>query len=177
MDIPVWHLRHATEGRAKVLIIAMSSSEWGWVPFSYVSFMVLMHAGSLCSQMLLVTQMFLVLRNVRRSAVRKAALKKNPLQVVRSCFMSLFSKLQSVSDGETFPHSQQQSSVSRQPTWLERLAVVIVAALRVHADDVIAGETTTSVMQEIQSTVATCWKDRKNFWQRWRTLSHLCESR
>ena len=61
--------------------------------------------------------------------------------------------------GEMFPHSQQQSSVSRQPTWLERLAVVIVAALWVHADDVITGESTTSVMQEIQSKVAPCWKD------------------
>lgn len=60
-----------------------------------------MHAGSPFSQMLLVTQMFLVLRHVRRSALRKAALKekKNPLHVVHSYFMSLSYKLQSVNDG------------------------------------------------------------------------------
>lgn len=76
--------------------------------------------------------------------------------------------------GEMFPHSQQQSSVSRQPTWLERLAVVIVAALWVHADDVIAGKTTTSAMQEIQSTVATCWKDKDFLTAQENTVSPVC---
>lgn len=45
------------------------------------------------------------------------------------------------------PPAQQQSSVSRESTCLQRLTVVLVAALWVRADDVISGETAPSVTQ------------------------------
>lgn len=47
-----------------------------------------------------------------------------------------------------FPLPQPQGGVGREPTRLQRLAVVIVAAPWVHADDVIIREPSPSVMQE-----------------------------
>ncbi len=73
------------------------------------------------------------------------------------------------------PFSQQQSSVGRESTWSERLAVVVVAALWVRADDVITRETAPSVMHEKQATSVTCCKDRSRQKDTWgRGLTCVC---